>query len=89
MNCSPKPKSRVSYNVYQLIYSPNQKLKHLNNREMILEHICVMCTKLCRNLLPNKNIHYINGNKFDNSISILELWNRSQPKGQRFKDKIG
>ena len=56
---------------------------------MILEHIYVMCTKLVRNLLPNKYIHHINGNKFDNSISILELWNRSQPKGQRFKDKIG
>ena len=43
------------------MYSPNQKLKHLNNREMILEHIYVMCTKLGRNLLPNKNIHHING----------------------------
>ena len=72
MNCSPKPKSRVNYHGYQLIFSPNQKLKHLNNREMILEHIYVMCTKLVRNLLPNKYIHHINGNKLDNSISNLE-----------------
>ena len=55
---------------------------------MILEHIYAMRTKFGRNLLPNENIHHINGNKLDNSISNLELWNTSQLKGQRLKDKI-
>ena len=55
---------------------------------MILEHIYIMCSHLGRNLLPNENINHINGDKLDNSLGNLELWETSQPKGQKLKDKI-
>lgn len=39
-------------------------------------------------LKPHQNIHHINGNRLDNSIENLELWDTSQPAGQRIEDKI-
>ncbi len=39
-------------------------------------------------LLPHQNIHHINGDKLDNRIENLELWDTSQPAGQRIEDKI-
>ena len=39
-------------------------------------------------LKPHQNIHHINGVRTDNRIENLELWDTSQPKGQRVEDKI-
>ena len=39
-------------------------------------------------LQPGQNIHHINGVRDDNHIDNLELWDTSQPQGQRVLDKL-
>lgn len=54
----------------------------------ILEHRKVVQEQLCRPLLPEENVHHVNGVKTDNRPANLELWTTSQPCGQRVADKL-
>lgn len=54
----------------------------------IFEHIVVMAEKLGRPLVKGENVHHINGVRDDNRPENLEVWNVSQPSGQRPEDKV-
>ena len=54
----------------------------------VTEHRFVMEQALGRPLFDDENVHHINGDRADNRLENLEIWNTSQPSGQRVPDKI-
>lgn len=54
----------------------------------IHEHRLVMSEHLGRPLLTKENVHHKDGNRQNNKLSNLELWNTMQPAGQKVEDKI-
>ena len=59
-----------------------------NQHGQIAEHRLIMSQILGRALVKGENVHHINGQRDDNRPENLELWNTSQPAGQRAVDKI-
>lgn len=63
-------------------------MPHADKKGRIAEHTYIMMKHLGRPLKKGENIHHKNGIRNDNRIENLELWNRSQPPGQRLEEKI-
>jgi len=51
-------------------------------------HRYKMSVKMNRPLTKDEVVHHIDGNKQNNNIENLELWNKSHPSGQRVEDKL-
>lgn len=52
------------------------------------QHRFFMEQHLGRALLPGENVHHKNGNRADNRLENLELWNTVQPQGQLPEGKV-
>ena len=73
-------------NGYVLVYDPSHPKAKKNG--YVREHTKIMEAHLGRPLTRHESIHHINGNRSDNRIENLELWNTAQPFGQRVEDKV-
>lgn len=79
--CLRNKGGKINSSGYKVIYSTVIKKYILEHRHIYEQHYGIKLT-------PNQNIHHINGNRLDNRIENLELWDTSQPSGQRVEDKI-
>jgi len=79
--CSRNKGGKVNNQGYMSVYDRVDRKYKLQHREVYKKHYGIK-------LKPHQNIHHINGNRLDNRIENLELWDTSQPSGQRIEDKI-
>ncbi len=59
-----------------------------NSKGYAVKHRLLMAEHLGRDLLPNENVHHINGKRNDNRLHNLEVWVSTQPAGQRPVDLV-
>lgn len=70
----------ITQNGYRKVY--------VEERGWLLEHRYVMEQKIGRYLLPDENVHHIDGDRLNNHPDNLELWSKRQPSGQRVEDLV-
>ncbi len=73
---------------YKYVPVPKSQRHLSNGKSLFPEHRLVFAIHLGRCLARDESVHHINGDKLDNRIENLELWSRSQPTGQRLRDKL-
>ena len=76
----------IANNGYVMIWKP--KHKNTTKKGYMGEHRFIISEHLGRPLYDCENVHHKNGDRQDNRIKNLELWNTMQPAGQRIEDKI-
>ena len=79
--CRRNKGGKITNKGYKVIYSKEEKKYITEHRHLYENHYDIK-------LLPHQNVHHMNGDRADNRIENLELWDTSQPKGQRVEDKI-
>lgn len=79
--CLRNKGGKINSSGYRSIYSIPLKKYILEHRYVYEQHYGITLTE-------NQTIHHKNGDRLDNGIENLELWDTSQPKGQRVEDKI-
>jgi HNH endonuclease len=76
----------ANHDGYRLVIARDHPFARKNG--YVAEHRLVMESMIGRYLLPEETPHHKNGVRDDNRPENLELWNRSQPPGQRAIDKL-
>lgn len=79
-------KKRLNHAGYVVWYDPSSD--HSMKGGWVYEHRFVMGELLGRPLTVDESVHHKNGDRTDNRPENLELWSKSQPPGQRVRDKI-
>lgn len=77
----------IDYSGYKTITKKGHP-NAMDERGRIREHVFVMSEILGRPLVKGENVHHKDGNKLNNHPSNLELWDKTQPSGQKVEDKI-
>lgn len=93
---APKSKGWIDANGYKLIPVPEwlitkhpEYAKYLKDNRLVLrEHRAVMIQHLGRPLFDKETVHHKNGDRLDNRIENLELWNSKHPSGQKVEDLL-